>query len=163
MRQTEWLKTRLEYLQGLRKPTAQQQLLMALAALPQRSPREQRRLDVLVRAERFAEKAQKARGEAARVVSEEQRQLRKKRDHALYRAAGLLGVAGVVDSTTGELLIDAGILVGVLVFLSDGSLGDMARFKSAGEQLIAERASERRKGSEPPPQEQPTDPEQNRR
>ena len=148
MRNNEWLANRLDYLRGLRKPTAQQQLLMALAALPQRSPKEQRRLDVLVRAERFAEKAQKARGEANKVLSEEQRQLRKKRDHGLYRTAGLLGVAGVVDTKTGELLIDAGILVGALVFLSDGSLGDVARFKTAGDKLIAERASERRGASE---------------
>jgi len=143
MRNNEWLQNRLDYLRGLRKPTAQQQLLIALAALPQRSVREQRRLDVLVRAERFAEKAQKARGEANRVLSEEQRQLRKKRDHALYRAAGLLGVAGVVDTVTGELRIDAGVLVGALVFLMEGELGDLNRFKASGDRLIADREAKR--------------------
>jgi fructose-1,6-bisphosphatase len=139
MRNNEWLQNRLDYLRGLRKPTAQQQLLMALASLPQRSVREQRRLDVLVRAERFAEKAQKARGEANKVLSEEQRQLRKKRDHALYRAAGLLGVAGVVDTVTGELRIDAGVLVGALVSLTEGELGDFNRFKASGDRHIADR------------------------
>lgn len=143
MRNKEWLQNRLDYLRGLRKPTAQQRLLMALAALPQRSVREQRRLDVLVRAERFAEKAQQARGEANKVLSEEQRQLRKKRDHALYRAAGLLGVAGVVDSATGELRIDAGVLVGALVFLTEGELGDLSRFKPSGDRLIADREAKR--------------------
>ncbi|HID8404862.1 TPA: conjugal transfer protein TraD [Serratia marcescens] len=143
MRNNEWLQNRLDYLRGLRKPTAQQQLLMALADLPQRSSKEQRRLDVLVRAERFAEKAQKARGEANRVLSEEQRQLRKKRDHALYRAAGLLGVAGIVDTVTGELLIDAGVLVGALVYLTEGGLGDLNRFKASGDRLIADREAKR--------------------
>jgi hypothetical protein len=121
---------------------------MALAALPQRSVREQRRLDVLVRAERFAEKAQKARGEANKVLSEEQRQLRKKRDHALYRAAGLLGVAGVVDNTTGELRIDAGILVGVLTALQEGLLGDTTTFKTRGDRIIADREAQHQAGSE---------------
>lgn len=51
MRNNEWLQNRLDYLRALHKPTAPQQLLMALADLPQRSPREQKRLDVLVRAE----------------------------------------------------------------------------------------------------------------
>lgn len=148
MRNNEWLQNRLDYLRGLRKPTAQQQLLMALAALPQRSVKEQRRLNVLIRAEKFAEKAQKARGEANRVLSEEQRQLRKKRDHALYRAAGLLGVAGIVDSNTGELLIDAGVLVGALVHLTEGELGDLNRFKASGDRIIADREAKRQDGTE---------------
>lgn len=157
MRNNEWLQNRLDYLRGLRRPTAQQQLLMALASLPQRSPREQRRLDVLVRAERFAEKAQKARGEANRVLSEEQRQLRKKRDHALYRAAGLLGVAGVVDTRTGELLIDAGVLVGALVLLTEGELGDLSRFKPSGDRLIADREAKRKGSPEPRAETEPDD------
>lgn len=157
MRNNEWLQNRLEYLRGLRKPTAQQQLLMALAALPQRSVREQRRLDVLVRAERFAEKAQKARGEANRVLSEEQRQLRKKRDHALYRAAGLLGVAGIVNSSTGELLIDAGVLVGALVHLTEGELGDVNRFKASGDRLIADREAKRQGSTETHNETEPDD------
>lgn len=143
MRNNEWLQNRRDYLRGLRKPTAQQQLLMALADLPQRSPREQRRLDVLVRAERLAEKAQKARGEANRVLSEEQRQLCKKRDHALYRAAGLLRVAGVVDSTTGELRIDARVLAGILSALQNGELGKVSRLKTPGDRLIADREAKR--------------------
>lgn len=139
MHNPEWLRQRLEYLHGLNKPTAQQQLLMALADLPKRSSREQKQLEVLVRAERAAERAQKARGEANGIQDRETYRLRKKRDHALYRAAGLLGLAGVVDAKTGELKIDAGVLVGVLHHLLTLSPEETARFKSVGDALIAER------------------------
>lgn len=141
MHNTEWLKQRLEYLHGLHKPSAQQQLLMALADLPQRSSREQRQLEVLVRAEKAAERAQKARGEANGVLDTESRQSRKKRDHALYRAAGLMGVAGVVDGKTGELHIDAGVLVGALRHLMTLSPEEIAGFKTTGDALIAERTA----------------------
>lgn len=71
----------------------------------------------------------------------ETHRLRKKRSHALYRAAGLMGVAGVVNQTTGELRVDAGVLVGALSHLLTRSPEETTHFKAAGDAIIAERTA----------------------
>lgn len=57
-----WLKDRLVYLRGLKKPSEAQQLLMLLASEPEPLTDAQRRMmAVLIRAEKADEQAQKAR------------------------------------------------------------------------------------------------------
>ncbi|HEB3408228.1 TPA: hypothetical protein RZC33_004516, partial [Salmonella enterica subsp. enterica serovar Senftenberg] len=93
MHENEWLEKRLAYIRGLNAPNEQQRLLLMLAQLSQPTPNDRRKLGVLIRAEKAAERALKARADAAKVLNAERRAVRKARDHELYKAAGLMGVA----------------------------------------------------------------------
>ncbi|MGC9237854.1 MAG: hypothetical protein ACP5GF_13355, partial [Thiomonas sp.] len=116
-KQKEWLAARLAYLRGLKAPSDQQRLLIVLADKPERTADDERKLAALVRAERAAERAQKARADAARIINAERVAQRKARDHALYQSAGLMILAGLVDTGTGMPVCDRGVLLGGLAFV----------------------------------------------
>ena len=97
-----WLAGRIAYIRGLKQPSREQQLLVLLADLPTRTQEQNRQMAALIRAERAAERLTRARAAAARVVDSEKRAARKARDHELYKSAGLLIEAGLVDSKTGK-------------------------------------------------------------
>ena len=139
--QDDWLKGRLAYLQGLKTPSDHQRLLLLLADKPDRTPEDERKLLALVRAEKAAERAQKARANAARIVNAEKLSVRKARDRALYNAAGLMILAGLVDSRSGMPVLDRGELLGALMELSRVSPEDerKAQWKRNGDALLAER------------------------
>lgn len=139
--QDDWLKERLAYLRGLKAPSDHQRLLLLLADKPDRTPEDERKLAALVRAEKAAERAQKARANAARIVNREKITVRKARDRELYNTAGLMILAGLVDSRTGMPLLDRGELLGALMELSRVSLEDerKAQWKRKGDALLAER------------------------
>ncbi|HAK1939028.1 TPA: conjugal transfer protein TraD [Salmonella enterica] len=142
MHENEWLEKRLAYIRGLNAPNEQQRLLLMLAQLSQPTPNDRRKLGVLIRAEKAAERALKARADAAKVLNAERRAVRKARDHELYKTAGLMGVAGVVDRETGRLNVDAGLLVGLLMELAAGTLPENLHreaLKSRGDAAIAAR------------------------
>ena len=139
--QDDWLKGRLAYLQGLKSPSDHQRLLLLLVEKPDRTPEDERKLLALVRAEKAAERAQKARANAARIVNQEKLTERKARDRELYNAAGLMILAGLVDSRTGMPLLDRGELLGALMELSRVSPEDerKAQWKRKGDALLAEK------------------------
>lgn len=112
--QHDWLNARVQYIRGLKNPSEQQRLMVTLATQADISAADRKKLTVLIRAEKAAERAVKARADVARVMGAERRAARKARDHELYKAAGLMGLAGVVDRDTGKPTIDAGTLVGML-------------------------------------------------
>ncbi|PTQ77817.1 conjugative transfer protein TraD, partial [Nitrosospira multiformis] len=122
-------------------PSDHQRLLLLLAEKPDRTPEDERKLAALVRAEKAAERAQKARVNAARIVNQEKIAVRKARDRELYNAAGLMILAGLVDSRTGMPLLDRGELLGALMELSRVSPEDerRAQWKCKGDALLAER------------------------
>ena len=138
----EWLASRVAYLRGLKSPSEQQQLLMLLADKPDKTPEDARKLAALVRAEKAAERAVKARADAARIINAEKAAQRKARDHELYQSAGLLILAGLVDTTTGKPTRDRGELLGALVSLAEAQVDDTKRaaWKAKGDALLAERA-----------------------
>jgi len=138
----EWLASRVAYLRGLKSPSEQQQLLMLLADKPDKTPEDARKLAALVRAEKAAERAVKARADAARIINAEKAAQRKARDHELYQSAGLLILAGLVDTTTGKPTRDRGELLGALVSLAEAQVDDEKRaaWKRKGDALLAERA-----------------------
>lgn len=129
--QDDWLNGRLAYLRGLKTPSDHQRLLLLLAEKPDRTPEDERKLTALVRAEKAAERAQKARANAARIVNAEKLATRKARDRELYNAAGLMILAG----------LDRGELLGALMELSRVSSEDerKAQWKCEGDALLAER------------------------
>lgn len=138
MTQDKWLAERLAYLRGLKAPSDQQRLLLMLADKPDRTADDGRKLAALVRAEKAAERAQKARADAARIINAE----RKARDHELYESAGLMILAGLIDTKTGKPTRDRGELLGALVSLAEAQVDDAKRaaWKAKGDALMAERA-----------------------
>lgn len=139
--QDDWLKGRLAYLRGLKAPSDHQRLLLLLTDKPDRTPEDERKLIALVRAEKAAERAQKARANAARIVNAEKLATRKARDRELYNAAGLMILAGLVDSRTGMPVLDRGELLGALMELSRVPLEDKRRmqWKRNGDAMLAEK------------------------
>lgn len=141
MTQDKWLADRLAYLRGLKAPSDQQRLLLMLADKPGCTADDARKLAALVRAERATERAQKARADAARIINSEKAAARKARDHELYQSAGLMILAGLVDTVTGKPTRDRGELLGALVSLAEANVDDAkkAAWKAKGDALLAAR------------------------
>ncbi|EDA4456547.1 conjugal transfer protein TraD [Salmonella enterica] len=122
-KQAKWVADRVQYIRGLKSPNEQQRLLVILNEKADKSAQEMKTLSLLIQAERAAEKAQDARTKVMNLIQAEKRAearaARKARDHALYQSAGLLIMAGLVDSQTGKPIDDAAALLGALTSLND--------------------------------------------
>ncbi|WP_081074746.1 conjugal transfer protein TraD [Burkholderia cepacia] len=138
---TEWVEHRVAYIRGLKKPTDRQRMLLLLTEKRFRSADDQRKLDTLIKAEKAEERLQKARAKAARVVTAVKQAERKARNHELYKAAGLLILAGLVDSATGKPLRDRGELLGALLDMAKRSRDEntVREWKRAGDARLDER------------------------
>ncbi|MDE9545189.1 hypothetical protein [Xenorhabdus bovienii] len=134
----EWLRSRINYIKGLKSPTEHQQLLVKLATIENRTREEERKLAVLIRAEKAAERAMKAKGAAAKVINAERLAVRKARNHEMFKVAGLVSLAGLIDKKTGQLRLDAGAFVGAVSKLTDCPPEKLQTLKTIGDQLIAE-------------------------
>ena len=114
----EWLSAKIAYINGLKSPSEQQRLLVLLAEKKNRTTTDEKTLSALIRAEKTAEKAAAAKARVTAIIAAERkaaaRAERKARDHELYKAAGLMIVAGLVDSKTGKPKFSAAELVGAL-------------------------------------------------
>lgn len=135
----QWIKERLAYLRGLKSPNDQQRLFMLLADKTERTADDNRKLTALAKAEKAAERAQKAKASAARIVNAEKEAARKARDRELYQSAGLLILAGLVNTSTGTPNLDRGELLGALLGLAKVPTDDPRRgeWKRAGDALLA--------------------------
>ncbi|HGN2085551.1 TPA: hypothetical protein ACKRYF_003543, partial [Proteus mirabilis] len=109
-KQAKWVADRVQYIRGLKAPNEQQRLLVILHDKADKTAQEIKTLSLLIQAERAAEKAQEARAKVMNLIQAEKRAeakaARKARDHALYQSAGLLIMAGLVDSQTGKPVDD---------------------------------------------------------
>ena len=142
----EWLEDRVAYIRGLKSPNDHQRLLLLLNEKKGATDDDRRKLVALVKAEKAAEKAQRAKASVAKIVNAEKRAVRKRRDHELYQSAGLLILAGLVDTKIGKPTIDRGELLGALLGLAQIPSDDSRRrdWKRAGDALLAERGKEGR-------------------
>jgi hypothetical protein len=137
-----WLKDRVIFLKALKTRTEQQELIVLLAENTKRSPMDTKKLVALVKAEKANIRANKARQDAANLINSEKKALakaaRNARTHELCESAGLMGLAGLVDTLTGEPTIDRGELLGALLGLAKVSADDPRRadWKRAGDTLL---------------------------
>ncbi|EFA9346575.1 TPA: conjugal transfer protein TraD [Escherichia coli] len=119
----EWLRAKIAYINGLKSPSEQQQLLVMLAEKENRTVSDERKLSALIRAEKAIEKAAAAKAKVTAMITAERKAAakaeRKARDHELYKAAGLMIVAGLVDSKTGKQKFNAAELVGALAGIAE--------------------------------------------
>lgn len=137
-KERDWLADRVKHIQGLKSPTDQQALMVALWEKEGRTDLEEKKLAVLVRAEKAALRALKARQEAASLIYAEQREAaaaaRKQRTNRLILQGLLFDLAGLETRSRGELL---GLL------LSASTMTDQARWASwreRGDALLAEKS-----------------------
>ena len=118
-----WLQQRLSYIQSLKSPSAQQSMIVILTCKDSLTPAEEKKLNVLIRAEKAQQRAVDARSKATALLNAEKkaeaRAERKARDHELYKAAGLMSLVGLVDKETGKPVVDVASLVGALAGLSE--------------------------------------------
>lgn len=80
----------------------------------------------------------KAKAESASIENAAKKVARKARDHELYKSAGLMIVAGLVDTVTGKPLMDKAELLGALMGLAKVPADDSLRTdweKAGGEKL----------------------------
>lgn len=128
---TTWEQGLVTFIQGLKKPTPVQQLLLDLHKLPTRTADQQRKLNALLKAERAAYKAASARAAVNTMLSAEKRAQavleRKARDHEMYQVAGLVSLAGLLDTATGIPHWDRAELLGALMSLAAVPADDQRR------------------------------------
>ena len=148
----KWLTARLAYLRDLEAPSEQQQQLLLLAEKLKRTDTDACILAALIKAEAAADRAQRAKAEAARIGARDEEAIRileannretvsRAGDQELYHAAELLILAGLVDSETRAPAFDRGELLGALLGLTNVSAEDPRRreWKRAGDALLAEK------------------------
>jgi hypothetical protein len=140
----DWLNNRVLTLKGLKSRTEQQNILVELFDKQNRTPQDDKKFNALVRAEKAAERANKAKQAASNLIQAEKhaekKAERKARDHELFNAAGLLILAGLVDSKTGDLMMDKSELLGALISVSETKKDDARRdsWKTKGAAKIKE-------------------------
>lgn len=138
-----WLNDRVTFLKALKTRTEQQELLVLLTENKNLSPLDSKKLAALVKAEKASIRANKARQDAASLINAEKKALataaRNARTHELCESAGLMGLAGLVDTLTGKPTIDRGELLGALLGLAKVPADDSRRadWKRAGDALLA--------------------------
>src|SRR5664280_3306047 len=114
MNNDEWLNDRVKYLNGLKSRNEQQELLVLLAEKTIRTAQDDKKFNAIIRAEKASLRATKTRQEAAKLINEENRAVAKAertaRTHELCNSAGLLILAGLVDTKTGKPAIHKGEL-----------------------------------------------------
>jgi hypothetical protein len=122
MKNNEWLKDRVAYLKGLKSRNEQQELLVLLAEKSNRNAQDDKKLNAIVKAEKASLRATKAMQDAANLINAEKKAVAKAertaRTHELCNSAGLLILAGLVDTKTGKPTIDKAELLGALIGLS---------------------------------------------
>lgn len=131
---------RIAYIKGLKSPSDHQKMLVLLAEKPERTSEDERKIAVLWKAERAAMKAQAAKADVARIMNAEKLAARKARDRELYQSAGLLILAGLVDTKTGKPLTDKGELLGALLSLAGAEVSPekRAEWKRSGDAKLAQ-------------------------
>jgi len=142
MNNDEWLDDRVKYIKGLKSKIEQQELLVLLAEKPNRTAQDDKKFNAIIRAEKASLRATKARQDAANLINTEKKVAAKAeraaRTHELCNSAGLLILAGLVDTKTGQPTIDKGELLGALLGLAKVPAEDPRRleWKRAGDSLL---------------------------
>jgi anaerobic ribonucleoside-triphosphate reductase len=134
----EWIKERLKQLRGQKAQSDHQRMLMLLADKEVRTVDEERKFAALIRAEKAAERAQKARASASRIINEDKLAERKARDQRSILKSALIDWTVLEGRDIGELL---GAL---LEFAENGMAEDRLRWKRHGDALLARRSMQTR-------------------
>ena len=129
----DWTEERLRQLRRSRTLSTHQRTLLLLAGRDARTEEEERTFAVLIKAEKAAARAQKAKASATRAMNRERHAERKSREQISILKGALTDWAVLEGHDIAELL---GAL---LEFAASGALEDRARWKETGDALIEKR------------------------
>lgn len=141
----KWLIERIEHIRNKKSPSDQQRLLVLLAEKEDKTPKEEQDFKALVRAEKAvsrlekaAEKVASSKTKVSKILKAERSAKEKARTHELIKSAGLLIMAGLVDSATGKPLWDREELLGALNSLAEDQIDVSKRhiWKQKGSEII---------------------------
>jgi len=141
----EWVIERIEHIRNKKSPSDQQRLLVLLCEKEDKTPKEEQDFKALVRAEKAvarlekaAEKVASSKTKVSKILKAERSAKEKARTHELIKSAGLLIMAGLVDSATGEPLWDRDELLGALTSMAEAQIDPIKRksWKEKGSKLI---------------------------
>lgn len=118
----KWLDDKIKYLKELKQRSEDQETLLRLAQKTDRTDREERALQAAIRVERSADRYRKARVESRKVRSQTKSAEKKSRDREMFNSAGLLILAGLVDTQTGKPVHGTEALLGGLLALKDAMI-----------------------------------------
>lgn len=144
----KWLIERIEHIRNKKSPSDQQRLLILLCEKEDKTPKEEQDFKALVRAEKAvarlekaAEKVASSKTKVSKILKAERSAKEKARTHELIKSAGLLIMAGLVDSTTGKILWDPEELLGALSSMSEAQidLSKKSLWKEKGAALLQKR------------------------
>jgi len=147
----EWVIERIEHIRSKKSPSDQQRLLVLLAEKDDKTPKEEQDFKALVRAEKAvarlekaAEKVASSKTKVSKILKAERSAKEKARTHELIKSAGLLIMAGLVDSATGVPLWDRGELLGALASMAEAHIDDTKKqsWRAKGYQIIKKKDSE---------------------
>lgn len=131
-----WTTDRLLYLKALKSRTDQQEMLIYLAQKNERTQQDNRKLVMLIKAEKASVKAAQARQQIATLLAAEKRTAglaeRKARNHRLIQQGVLFDLAGLANRSRGELL---GLLMAAA---STEDAQRWANWKARGDALLAD-------------------------
>ena len=129
----KWLFDKVAYIKGLKSPTDTQSLLVLLAEKADRTEQDEKKLRLLINAEKASERAQRARLQASKVMVSEKLAERKARNHRLIKQGILFDLAGLATRTPEERL-------GMLLLVAE-AVGpeDWQHYQQAGAQYLLQR------------------------
>jgi len=144
----KWLIERIEHIRNKKSPSDQQRLLVLLCEKEDKTPKEEQDFKALVRAEKAvarlekaAEKVASSKTKVSKILKAERSAKEKARTHELIKSAGLLIMAGLIDTKTGKPFWEENELLGALFSISHSEISNNMRieWKEKGDMIMKNR------------------------
>jgi len=130
-----WEEKRVQYINGLKKPSEAQQLLAILFKKTNRTEAEGKKLAALVKAEKATERALNANATITKMMNGEKEEARRARTHRLVQQGILFDLVGLDTRSRGEML---GALIAA-VASAKANPEHWASWKAKGDAMLAEK------------------------
>lgn len=130
-----WEEKRLQYIEGLKKPSEAQQLLAILFKKTDKTEVESKKLAALVKAEKANERALNANAAITKMMNGEKEEARRARTHRLVQQGILFDLVGLNTRSRGEML---GALIAAIASAKDNP-EHWASWKAKGDAMLAEK------------------------
>lgn len=147
----QWIAEHVKRLEARSTANQNQQLFMELAGKSDRTKQEDKLFKDVLAMEKAAVALDKAKANAQMTKKGIKNEARKARDHELYNSAGLLIMAGLVDTESGKPMMDRAELLGALMGLAKVPSDDnrRAEWKRAGDEKINQAQTKKKPTTEP--------------
>lgn len=133
-----WEEKRVQYIDGLKKPTEAQQLLAILYKKSNRTEAENKKLAALIKAEKATERALNANAAITKMLNGAKEDERRARNHRLIQQGILFDLVGLDTRSRGEML---GALIAA-VASAKANPEHWATWKAKGDALLAEKGNQ---------------------